>query len=69
MVPSLPSQFYSVRGYLFLKDRINPKKIIVYEMECDTCGHTQIDNIPWVSCLRRGCSGKYLIVAENSGGR
>ena len=42
----------------------NGKRIVVYQMECDTCGHYQIDNIPWINCLNNGCKGKYRVIAE-----
>lgn len=40
----------------------------VYELECMECGHLHLDSIRWVSCLRKGCSGKYKVVKESFGG-
>jgi uncharacterized metal-binding protein len=50
-----------------MMDVIDPK-LVVYEMVCDVCGHVQKDNLPWTKCLIRGCSGVYIIIAENPAG-
>jgi hypothetical protein len=48
-------------GFVRVKKRL-------YELECNACGHVQVDTNIWKHCLVTGCNGLYVIVEDYPAG-
>lgn len=40
----------------------------LYELECNECGHVEMDTNIWKHCFKSGCSGMYKIVGDYPAG-